>query len=118
MSIRSYVDEMEELQLEIKRNNATNRRLRQRVKELEANISDYLANKGQSGLKYNGKAIVVEDKEQRPARKKKDKEEKGLNFFEHLGVHNPQEAYSRFLETQRGSPVRKQKLKIKKLPNF
>ena len=46
MSIKSYVDELEEIQHEIKRNNIKNVQLRQRIKELEINIKNYLNEKG------------------------------------------------------------------------
>ena len=61
MSIKSYVDELEEIQHEIKRNNIKIVQLRQRIKELEANIKTYLNEKGQPGLKYKGKAIIIEE---------------------------------------------------------
>ena len=40
MSIKSYVDELEQIQNQIKRNNENNRLLRKRSTELEANITD------------------------------------------------------------------------------
>lgn len=116
MSIKSYVDELEQLQIEIKRNNIHNRTLRQRSKELEANIANYLAEKGQTGLKYHGKAIVLENKESRPQKKKKEKEVDIISFFEKLGVENPNDAYTRLQEVQRGEPIEQQKIKFKKLP--
>ena len=117
MSIKGYVEELEQLQLEIKRNNTRNRFLHQRVKELETNIAEYLAEKGQHGLKYKGKAIIVEQKERRLAKKKKDKEADIITLFEELGVDNPQDAYTRLVDTQKGDPVEQRKIKFKKLPN-
>ena len=37
--------------------------LRKRARELETNIAGYLESKEQTGLKYNGKAIILEQKE-------------------------------------------------------
>ena len=51
MTIKDYVEELEQIQSEIKRNNIRNSQLRKRVKELEASISEYLSEKGQHGLK-------------------------------------------------------------------
>lgn len=118
MSIKGYVDELEQIQIEIKRNNTRNRSLRQRLKELEANIADYLAQKGQHGLKYNGHAIVVEQKEKRAVKKKKEKEADTLSLFEDLGIDNPQEAYVKLQEVQKGDPVEQMQIKFKKLPKY
>ncbi len=115
MSIKGYVDELEQLQSEIKRNNSQNRAHRQRIKELEANIAEYLAEKGQHGLKYKGRAIVIENKERRPVKAKKQKEADSISFFEELGVDDPQDAYNKLQETQRCDPVAQQKIKFKKL---
>ena len=71
MSIKSYIDELTLINIEIKRNNNINTKLRKRLKEIEVNITSYLKEKDQVGLKYNGKAILIENKEHRPTKKKK-----------------------------------------------
>lgn len=118
MSIKGYVDELEQIQVEIKHNNARNKILRQRAKELEMNIADYLEEKGQHGLKYKGRAIMVESKETRPAKKKKEKEADVITLLGELGVFEPEQAYVRLLDVQKGVPVPQQKIKFKKLPKF
>jgi len=115
MSIKSYVDELEQIQTEIKHNNLRNRGLRQRAKELEANISLYLAGKGQHGLKYKGRAIVLESKEKRPTKKKKDKEASIISLLEEWGLHDTENAYKNLLEVQKEEAVEEQKIKFKKL---
>ena len=42
MSIRAYVEELDTINREISANNARNRSLRKRLKEVEKNITDYL----------------------------------------------------------------------------
>jgi hypothetical protein len=115
MSIKLYVDELEQLQHEIKRNNETNRKLRLRTSELENYISEYLVQKGQHGLKYNGKAIVIESKEYRPVKKKKDKDADIISLLQEIGCNDPKDAYNRIIEAQKGEPVEKQKIKFKKI---
>lgn len=116
MSIKTYVDELEQINSEIKRNNAQNKALRARVKELEANIDDYLTQKGQHGLKYKGQAIIIEQKERRPTKNKKDKEESVVALLREWGVDDTKDAYIRLCETQKGDPVEQRKIKIRKLP--
>jgi hypothetical protein len=116
MSIKAYVDELEQIQYEIKANNKRNTLLRVRVKELENNISEYLAEKGQHGLKYKGRAIMVEQQERRPTKKKKERDAVIISLFEDLGVSEPEAAYSRLKDVQKGEPIAETKLKFKKLP--
>ena len=117
MSIKSYVDELEEIQTEIKRNNMKNTQLRERTKELEKNIKHYLDEKGQPGLKYKGKAIMIEEKEVRPAKKKKDREHAMISLFEEMGISDPKEALLKFQDVQKGEKTGKTVIKFKKLPN-
>ena len=115
MFIKAYVDELEQIQAEIKRNNSRNSMLRQRSKELETNITEYLSQKGQHGIKYNGRAIIMEQKEKRPVKKKKEKEADIISFLEELGVKDPSHAYTRLQDVQRSDPVEENKIKFKKL---
>ena len=117
MSIKGYVDELNMLNEEIKRNNMRNRKLRARVKELESNIASYLESKEQTGVKYNGQAIVVEHKAKHLAKKKKDKEEDVINLLRTLGVEDVDYAYQKLQEAQRGETVEHTKLKVSKLKN-
>jgi hypothetical protein len=116
MSIKGYVDELEQVQNEIKHNNARNKILRQRVKELQDNITGYLTEKGQPGLKYRGRAILLESKEKRPVKKKKEKEADVISLLGKLGVFEPEQAYAQLMDIQRGAPVEQQQIKFKKLP--
>ena len=116
MSIKAYVEELQNIQIEIKRNNMKNLEYRKRMKELEASITQYLNEKGQLGLKYQGKAIFLEQKELRPSKNKKDKEQALISFFEELGVPDPKSAYSRFQDAQKEAPIEKTTIKFKKLP--
>ena len=115
MSIKSYVEELEQLKYEIKCNNDRNKIFRTRIKELEKNITEYLIEKGQHGLKYKGKALLIEEKKTRIPKKKKQKENDIINFFNDLGISNPKQAYGKLLEVQQGIPIQKTKIKIQKI---
>ena len=73
MSIKQYIDELTKIKNEIKINTLRNKDLRKRAGDLENNISEYLKSKDQEGLKYNGQAIIVENKEKIRHKTKKDK---------------------------------------------
>ena len=116
MSIKAYVDELEQIQYEIKSNNTRNKLLRVRVKELEINITQFLNEKGQHGVKYKGRSITVEQQERTTCKKKKEKEAVIISLFQDLGISDPKEAYSRLKDVQKGEIIAESKLKFKKLP--
>jgi hypothetical protein len=115
MSIKSYVDEIERINSEIKRNCKRNKELRTRAKELEKSITDYLKSKDQAGLKYNGTAIIIESKAKRPPKKKKEKEQDVMELLRNLGVSDTNNAYKQLIEVQKGNPVDAEKLSFKKI---
>ena len=115
MSIKAYVDELEQIQEEIKRNNKRNALLRVRVKELELNIRDYLDSKGQHGLKYKGKAILVQNKEKRGTKSRKEKESSAVSLLQEAGVDDAQEFYAKMLDAQKKDPVSETRIKFTKL---
>jgi hypothetical protein len=112
--IQNHVDELNNIRAEIIRNNMRNKILRKRVIELEAHILAYLKEKEQTGVKYKGKAIIVETQE-KFKQNRKHKEELGIDYFRQLGVNDAEKAYRKLLEVQKGESVEKQTLKIKSL---
>lgn len=115
MSLKGYVEELNQLKLEINRNNAVNKKLRIRAKELEYSIKKYLQEKNQNGLKYNGQAIIVENKEKRANKNKKEKYESTINFLHSIGVSNPEEAYLQLEDLKKGEAIEQTTLKFKKI---
>ena len=118
MSIKEYLNELERIYAEIKRNNATNKTLKARVNIIKNNITEYLHEKGQHGLKYKGKAIIIEKKQKRAIKKQKEKKADIISFFGDLGVDDPDDAYVKLQEVQKGAPIEQTKIKFKKLNNF
>jgi len=112
--IQNYVEELNSIKTEIVRNNTRNKILKKRATELEGHILTYLREKEQEGVKYKGKAILVERKE-KFKQNKKLKEELGVNFLREIGVRDAENAYKRLLEFQRGEAIEKETLRIKNL---
>jgi hypothetical protein len=112
--IKNYFDELSNIKAEIVRNNQRNKLLKKRATELEGHILEYLKEKEQQGVKYQGKAIVVKTQE-KFKQNKKLKQELGVGFFRDLGVRDPEAAYRQLQEVQKGEPVEKQTLKFKNL---
>ena len=106
------VKELESINSEIKRNNASNQRLRKRAADLETGISSYLQANNQPGFKYKGKKFVMEEKTSFRRQKKKDKEEEVTKLLKELGVRDTKTAYTRLQQAQKGEEVEVTKLKI------
>lgn len=113
MSIKSYVEELINLEIKIKNNNKDNATCRKRIKELNKQIQAYLTEKDQNGLKYKGKVIMVEEKETRAPKKKKDKEQSVLSLLENAGVDDPKGLYTKIEEAKKGELVKSSKIKVK-----
>ncbi len=114
-TIKGLIEEFENLESEIKRNNTRNKILRKRGNELKEQIKKYLQEKEQPGVKYRDVAIVLESKEQRKVKPKKDKERSAIEYLQTIGVENPEKAYQELVEVQKRSPQTKQEIKLKKL---
>ena len=61
---------------------------------------------------------MLQEKERRPTKKKKDRETVIISLLEELGVSDPTAAYSKLQDVQKGSPVAETKLTFKKLPKI
>lgn len=118
MSAKNTIEEIKQLQLEIKRNNEINKNHRRHINELKESLAQYLESKGQAGLKYRGEAIVIEHRPRHLPKKKKEKENDVIKFLEELGVSDVNSAYQRLQNAQRGMPIDERKIKFKKLPNL
>ena len=112
MSISQYLEELDSIRKEIARNNARNRALRTRASILEDNISRFLHEREQQGVKFNDKAIYIESKPSFQIKKKKDKREDTIVMLKSMGVDNPEEAYESLMNVQKGEQYEKSKLKI------
>ena len=115
MSIQGKVTELNSLKNELKSLSQKCTVLRKRAKVIEQEIDDYLEQKDQPGLKYNGIAIIRETKTKRPIKKKTDVREATINILENAGVNNPEKIFEELTEARLGSPKEHRKLKINKI---
>lgn len=113
--IKSYVNELNVINAEIKRVSTHLRGLRKKSKEMEEYIINYLRQKDQPGLKYNDTAIVVETKPKRTAKKKAEAEEDAIRILEDYGIDDPKSVLKELLEARRGYEISYDKIKIKRI---
>jgi hypothetical protein len=114
-SIQSYVSELKNLNIELKRVNKNAFDIRKKIKEVEKNIIEYLREKEQPGVKYQDMAIIVENKTKRANKKKKDIEEDSIRILEENGIRDPKNVLDKILDARKGDEVENKKIKIKKL---
>ena len=89
--------------------------LRQQKKNAEDAINNFLVEKEQPGVKYQGMAITVEDKKKREYKNKKEKESDGKNILEKYGIDDSSKVLDELLEAMRGDVILAPTIKIKKL---
>ena len=114
MSIKSDIIELESLRNELKRLNLQRKNLLKNTKIVEKRIFDYLKSKDQCGLKHQGTAILLEEKEVRKVKKKKDINTTAISILEKYGIKNPEKALNEIIESRKLDPVKKEKLVVKK----
>ena len=113
--IKSYVNELNQINAEIKHVSSHLRILRKKSKEMEEYIIAYLRQKDQPGVKYNGTAIIVESKPKRATKKKVEMEQDTLRVLEYHGIEDPKAVLEEIMEARRGHETEQDKIKIKKL---
>ena len=117
MSIQAKVDELNSIKKELDFIRRKTAPLRKRSKELEDEICHYMNEKEQKGLKYKNMAIIKEQKTVHTKKKKEEKLRESMNILRSYGIHNPEMVLKELSETQKGSPLERDKLKIKPLRN-
>lgn len=117
MSIKLYVEELEYTQEEIKKNNERNRILRNRCNELKTYIKEFLDEKGQVGLKYNGKVVILQNKQKRYIKGKNEREADVTKFLTGLGISNPKDVYNKIEDLSKKDYTDKCEIKVQKIKN-
>jgi len=111
--IISDINELENINNEIKRICKNLKQLRSMKLKLEEKIIKFLEQKEQPGLKYKNKIIIPEERKKRTYRKEKDKLADGESVLREYGIPNSGEALHAVMEAMRGPSQQRIGLKIK-----
>ena len=114
MSIQGELNEIYQINQEMKRLNVELKELRKRKKELEKAVSTYIKANELPGIKHNGTAILIDEKVTRAPRSIKDRDMDTLRVLKDSGISNPEEVWSKIQEARKGQEIIVDKLKIKK----
>ncbi len=116
--IKSDISELTNIDKELKRLNELAKPLRQRKKQLEESILNYMnTNGGDKGLKAIKMTDVQIECVQKKRHERLGKDDKEVNVVQYLaskGLNDPRKAYYELQELTKGKEEIKQSLKLKK----
>ena len=112
MSIQANVQELKEINKEIKRLRGVTSELRKRGEILKKSIIEYLNEKEQPGLRDNNTALIIENKPKKLGKSKKDIEKDSLKVLQEHGISNPADVLKEILKARQGDQVQIQQIKI------
>jgi hypothetical protein len=115
MSVKGDVQEIGEIDLELKRLNSRARELRQLRKAATERVVEFLEAQDQPGVKYQGTAVVLDTHTRRSAKPPKDREADAIDVLRNHGVENAREVLEELLEARKGAEVSNSKIKIKRI---
>jgi len=111
MSIQSYIEELKNIKAELKFLRTKIKNLKDLEKKAEIKISEFLKSKGQPGLKYQGSAIILEEKEKSVPKKVKERDHDMIEVLKNYGVSEPEKAL-KDITNAKSQKVLKESLKI------
>lgn len=115
MSIKNDVMELESIQTEKKILGAKLKKLREREKAIQSRIAEFLRSKDQIGVKHQGTAVVLEEKEVREKKKNKERDADAIAVLrDKFGIADPEKALAEIMEARKGAKLVEEKLHIKK----
>lgn len=113
--IQAEVQELEGIQIEIKRLLSTLHQLRNRKTEIEKSIISFIETKGHHGLKYGNMVIATEEKPYRLYKSAKDKQISGAHILRsEFGIEDAENAITRLTDAMKGEEETRRKLKLTK----
>ena len=115
--IRYEMKELKDINTEIKNIAIKLKLLRERKKELEEDIIEYLNRTGQPGIKYEDLIVLAGEKKCRDKKKKEEKELDVLTILEQEGIRDSRTVYNHIVEAMRGEQRLAPSLKIKEYQN-
>lgn len=114
MSIKNDVAELQAIKAEIQSLNTRRTKLREQLLAVETRIAQYLKSKEQPGLKNNGLAIILEEKETLGHKRPKDRDTDSIAVLERYGIKDSQKVLSELMQARKGEKILKEKLKLQK----
>jgi citrate lyase alpha subunit len=110
--IASMMTELKTLVVEIKNRQVELAKFRKRKEVVEKSILNFLEEKEQPGVKYNGTTVVAQEKIKRTRKKKDEKIQDCINVLAHYNISNGDKIYNEIMEAIKGEEIQSKILKI------
>lgn len=117
MSIQEELQELDSVNKQIAQLNKQLKTWKQRKKELEVSISEYIREKDLPGVKFQGKAVILEERPTFDRKKKKQQEADAIEVLRRYGINNAEQALHEVMSARRGEEKITNKLKLMNYSN-
>jgi hypothetical protein len=114
MSIKSDVQELESIRSELKNLTSRRKNLKDKEKLVENRIQEYLKAKNQPGVKHQGIAVTIEEKEVSGPKNSKQRDSDAIAVIAKYVNKSPEKVLEEIMEARKGASIFKSKLKMKK----
>jgi hypothetical protein len=111
-SLQSDLDELQKLEIELKNLRSKVREFSKQKETVEGRIKDFLKNQETHGVRYQNKAIVLEETCQRNKKKKVDKLNDIAQVLSKYGLQRNDAMIGEILDAQRGATQKNEILKV------
>lgn len=116
--VLAEMSELNQIKAELKRLRGLMEPLKQRQKQIEANMQQHMARTGERGLKKmidprTNTQIELVEKKTRERMKKDEKEAMAVQFLQQMGVTNPRRAFAALQDVMKGEEQTVQTLQVK-----
>lgn len=112
MSIQSDLDELNSINLEIARLQGLIKQYKKQKDSIEQRVIAFLKNQETHGVRYNDKAVLIENREYRNKKKKTEKLNDIASVLQTYGIKKSDRLIQDIIEAQRGKTCMNDKLKI------
>ena len=111
--IAANMNELKQINTEIKRLSTQLKILKEKKKEIDENIIEYLKEKDSDAIRYKDLVVQTKDKRHREKKKKVERENDILNVLQQAGVHDSVKVLDGIKSALRGKEINVSCLKIK-----
>lgn len=111
--VAEKMNELKNLVAEMKRLNTTLREMRDRKKEIEADILTYIEENELPGFKFNEIVVLKTESTVRTRKKKKEKDEEIIKVLEEAGIADAKNVCEKLKNAGKGEEQQVPKLRIK-----
>lgn len=115
MSIKAYVTELEAIRVELKVLTEKRKKIKLREKALMDNIAEFLKAHNQPGVKHQGVAVILEEKEKHEPKKNKERNEDAMEVLKRYGINDTERVLKEIMEARKGPVILTESLKFKKI---